>query len=182
MPTPAERKALLFVACVGLLGAGARVVAARPAGTEEVARQLDPAIAAQLHAVDSAAAARAAGAARAPARRGKGKAAPKETEPPLVVDVDRAAAVELDRLPRIGPVLAARIVTDRETNGPFGSLAELQRVPGVGPKLAEAIRPYVTFSGSPRPKDGHPSDRASRAGRSGGRVSGRPLPGRTRPP
>src|SRR5690606_12284531 len=118
---------------------------------------------------------RAAGKAGSRARA----SAPKEPEAPLVIDVDVAAAIELDRLPRIGPVLAARIVTDREANGPFGSLVELQRVSGVGPKLAETIRPYVTFSGRPRPKD----DRSpERPGASRERTSGRPRPARARPP
>lgn len=172
MPTPAERKALAFIACVGLLGAGTRVLAARGVGN---VNPNDPALIAQLRATDSAAEARAAGKA---GPRAKAKA-PREPEAPLVIDVDVAAAVELDRLPRIGPVLAARIVTDRETNGPFGSLAELQRVSGVGPKLAETIRPYVTFSGRPRPTDVGPSVPAASPG---GRTSGRPRSGSARPP
>jgi competence protein ComEA len=65
------------------------------------------------------------------------------------IDVDAAPAEELDRLPRIGQGLAARIVTDREANGPFGSLEGLDRVSGVGPSLLEAVRPYVSFSGTP---------------------------------
>ncbi|HLV26915.1 MAG TPA: helix-hairpin-helix domain-containing protein [Gemmatimonadales bacterium] len=171
MPTPAERKALAFIACVGLLGAGARVLAARSADHED---RNNPALIAQLRSADSAAEARAAGKAGSRARA----SAPKEPEAPLVIDVDVAAAIELDRLPRIGPVLAARIVTDRETNGPFGSLAELERVSGVGPKLAETIRPYVTFSGRPRPKDVGPSVRPSASGR---RESGPPRSGTVRP-
>ena len=67
------------------------------------------------------------------------------------IDVDRATAEELTRLPRIGPVLASRIVTDREDNGPFGSLDGLTRVSGVGPALAQTVRRHVTFSGRARP-------------------------------
>jgi len=65
------------------------------------------------------------------------------------VDLDRAAAVDLSRLPRIGPGLAARIVADREAHGPFGSLSALDRVPGIGPSVLEAVRPYATFSARP---------------------------------
>lgn len=180
MPTPAERNALLFVACVGLLGAGARVLAARTAGEGEADR-LDPALIAQLRATDSAAEAKEAGE-RERGRAGKGAKGASTPEAPLVVDVDRAAAIELDRLPRIGPVLAARIVNDREANGPFGSLVELQRVSGVGPKMAERLRPHVTFSGRPRPKNVRPPDRAIGVRTSGSGVSGRPLSGRSRPP
>lgn len=63
------------------------------------------------------------------------------------VDVDRAPAVELTRLPRIGPALAARIVADRDARGPFGSLDGLRRVAGVGAATARALEPSVTFSG-----------------------------------
>ena len=69
---------------------------------------------------------------------------------PEPVDVDLAGVAELDRLPGIGPALAARIVADREAKGPFGSLEQLQRVKGVGPALAAKLQPYVTFSLSPR--------------------------------
>jgi competence ComEA-like helix-hairpin-helix protein len=65
------------------------------------------------------------------------------------VDPDRAGADELLRLPRVGPALAARIVADREAHGPFGSLEALGRVPGLGPATRDAMRPFVTFSGSP---------------------------------
>ena len=67
------------------------------------------------------------------------------------VDVDASDSAALERLPRIGPALAARIVADRNANGPYGSLAGLQRVRGIGPKLAELLGPHVTFSGTPRP-------------------------------
>src|SRR5690348_11164225 len=66
------------------------------------------------------------------------------------VDLDRASAAEIERLPRIGPVLARRIVADRDSLGPFGSLTELQRVKGVGPAMAKNLAPYVTFSLRPR--------------------------------
>ncbi len=63
------------------------------------------------------------------------------------IDIDRAGAAELARLPRVGPELAARIVADRAERGPFGSLEALDRVPGVGPVLLQAVRPHAAFSG-----------------------------------
>jgi len=66
------------------------------------------------------------------------------------VDVDVASAAELERLPRIGPALARRIIADRDANGPFGSLEELTRVRGIGPATARQLAPYVTFTLSPR--------------------------------
>lgn len=68
------------------------------------------------------------------------------------IDLDRADASELARLPRIGPALAARIVADRNERGPFRTLEGLDRVTGVGPKLLEAIRPHASFSGVPAPR------------------------------
>ncbi len=67
--------------------------------------------------------------------------------PGETVDLDRASAAELSRLPRVGPGLARRIVADREARGPFGSLAGLDRVAGVGPGLLAAIAPHAAFSG-----------------------------------
>jgi len=67
------------------------------------------------------------------------------------VDLDRADSAALERLPRIGPALASRIVADRRSNGDFGSLEALQRVRGIGPKLAQLLQAHVTFSGTPRP-------------------------------
>ena len=67
------------------------------------------------------------------------------------VDLDRADSATLERLPRIGPALAARIVSDRSAKGPYGSLDGLQRVRGIGPKLAKGLETLVTFSGTPRP-------------------------------
>lgn len=68
------------------------------------------------------------------------------------IDVDRASIEDLTRLPRIGPALAARIVRDREADGPFGTLEALQRVSGIGPTVLEAVRSHTTFSGSRLPR------------------------------
>ena len=59
------------------------------------------------------------------------------------VDVNAADAAELERLPGVGPVLAQRIVEEREQRGPFRSAEELSRVRGIGPKLYERLKDYV---------------------------------------
>lgn len=69
----------------------------------------------------------------------------------LIVDLDRAPAAEIERLPLIGPALARRIVADRTANGPFRSLDGLQRVRGVGPSIASQLQGHVTFGGEGRP-------------------------------
>jgi competence protein ComEA len=66
------------------------------------------------------------------------------------IDIDRASARELERLPGVGPQLARRMVQDREANGAFGGLAALDAVPGVGPAMLAGIGPHATFSGPPR--------------------------------
>jgi len=63
--------------------------------------------------------------------------------PPRRLDVNEATVDQLERLPGIGPVTAARIVSDRGANGPFLSVDDLDRVKGVGPKTIEKIRTRV---------------------------------------
>lgn len=143
MITSSERKALLFLAAVISLGTGARVVRARTAdGPAESSRV---ALSAQLARVDSVRKGRRMKSGRAPLK----PAAVAQGDPPI--DIDQAAALEIQRLPGIGKVVAERIVSNRDSFGTFGSLKDLQRVKGVGPKLAERIRPHVTFSGVARP-------------------------------
>lgn len=60
-----------------------------------------------------------------------------------VLDLNTASATELERLPRVGPALAGRIVAHREANGAFGSVDELRRVKGIGAKTLEVLRPHV---------------------------------------
>lgn len=60
------------------------------------------------------------------------------------VNLNTATAEELGALPRIGPVLAQRIVEWRQKHGPFASVEDLDAVDGVGPKMMEALLPLVT--------------------------------------
>lgn len=60
-----------------------------------------------------------------------------------LIDLNRASAEELDTLPGIGPALAARIITFRDTHGPFTSIEQLREVAGIGPALFEKIAPLV---------------------------------------
>ena len=67
---------------------------------------------------------------------------------PASLDVDRASAEELIRLPGIGPKLAARIVAERAEHGPFGGPEGLLRVRGIGVKTLAKIRGYLSPAGS----------------------------------
>ena len=57
----------------------------------------------------------------------------------LRIDVNSADVRELSLLPGVGPVLAQRIVSNRERLGDFGSVDDLARVHGVGPKTIERL-------------------------------------------
>lgn len=85
-------------------------------------------------------------AAPAPAVTAGASARPRPAAPalqPASMDVDRASEAELLRLPGIGPSLAARIVAERTTGGPFGGPEGLLRVRGIGPKTLDKVRPYL---------------------------------------
>ena len=148
MPTPGEQKALLFFSALACLGGGVRLVgeARRP----EVPVEARAALAAQLAAVESARAAKG-GAGTKRRGRGKGATSAKPSAPLLPLDLDRATEAEIEALPWIGPVLAARVVSNRDSLGPFGSLEGLQRVRGIGPATAKRLALHVTFSLTPRP-------------------------------
>ena len=143
MPTPAERKALLFFSIVLALGASTRAyrVVNNRAPTDAKARS---ALEAQIKAADSA----RRSALRKPKRERRQKTPPKPSGP---VDLDIASAKEIEALRHVGPTLAKRIVADRDSFGPFGSMEGLRRVKGIGPSMVEKLDSSVTFSLVPRP-------------------------------
>lgn len=59
------------------------------------------------------------------------------------VDVNRATAAELEMLPGVGPVLAARIFDYRAAHGPFETIEDLLDVPGIGEGKLAALREAV---------------------------------------
>lgn len=60
------------------------------------------------------------------------------------INLNTATAEELGSLPRVGPVLAQRIVDWRTEHGQFKTAEELDAVDGVGPKMLETLLPLVT--------------------------------------
>lgn len=62
------------------------------------------------------------------------------------LDPNTATAAELDRLPQVGPALAARILEWRAAHGRFRSLADLDSVPGIGPSTLARLAPLVTLA------------------------------------
>ncbi|CAL8897796.1 ComEA family DNA-binding protein [Kocuria varians] len=60
------------------------------------------------------------------------------------VNLNTATVAELDTLPRVGPVLAQRIVDFRTEHGPFTAVEQIDDVSGVGPAMLEALLPLLT--------------------------------------
>ncbi|MET3811412.1 helix-hairpin-helix domain-containing protein [Arthrobacter sp. UYEF3] len=75
---------------------------------------------------------------------GPGGTGPGSTGAPAAkINLNTAGVEELATLPRVGPVLAQRIVDWRKQHGSFRSVEELDAVEGVGPKLLAALLPLV---------------------------------------
>lgn len=138
---PAERKALLFLATLGLLGAGARVVGGAPDGADaRPGTERGAALDAQLAAVDSAVAReRERTRAREPGRSARARRPPagqRRDDPGHPVrDLPRARA-SVSGGPRDGPL-------DGWFDGPVdvdvADTRSLEALPGIGPALARRI-------------------------------------------
>ncbi|MBW3634169.1 MAG: ComEA family DNA-binding protein [Chloroflexi bacterium] len=61
------------------------------------------------------------------------------------ININTATAEELDVLPGVGEVTAARIIAYREQNGPFRSVDDLIHVEGIAARTIDAFRDMVTI-------------------------------------
>ncbi len=59
------------------------------------------------------------------------------------VRVNQASVSDLEQLPGVGPVLAARIAAYRDEHGPFATVEDLLDVPGIGEGKLDAMRDAV---------------------------------------
>ncbi len=74
----------------------------------------------------------------------------RRTDPPLEstqsvdlrIDMNSATWRELSLMPCIGEVMARRIIADRKSRGPFGSVSEMQRIAGIGPRTMAEIETF----------------------------------------
>ncbi len=125
-----ERRALLLLLALGLLGHGVRrwlVPSGAPPGQVELLQALPP---------------------KSPLpHRDSMLALARPLGPDERIDADRATAAELARLPRVGMALAKRMVAYRDAHGGFGGLPGLDQVPGIGPGLLGALAEHLSFSG-----------------------------------
>ncbi len=122
----------LRTASADTLGAADPAVA-DPAVAEGAASAEDPAAY-----VDASPAAAADAVVRSSARRSSGR-----KPPPVRTNLNTATSEQLQRLPRIGPALAGRIVEYRRVHGRFGSAGELTEVRGIGDRTMERLAPWV---------------------------------------
>jgi competence protein ComEA len=60
-----------------------------------------------------------------------------------LVSLNRASSNDLDKLPGIGPTLAARIIDWREANNGFQAIEDLRKVGGIGDKLYAGLKKLV---------------------------------------
>ena len=65
------------------------------------------------------------------------------------LDLNRASQDDLERLPGIGPGLAARIVDSRARRGTFDSVEDLRRVRGIGETTLARLRPLLGIGPAP---------------------------------
>lgn len=72
-------------------------------------------------------------------------AAPRRTgkPPPAPTNINTASEADLQRLPGIGPALAARIVEHRRVHGPFRQPEQITDVKGIGEKKLEKMAPWI---------------------------------------
>ena len=68
-------------------------------------------------------------------------AEPAESFP---ININTSSAADLESLPKIGSVIAQRIIDYRKKNGPFKIISEIQNVSGIGPKTYAQIKDLIT--------------------------------------
>ena len=61
------------------------------------------------------------------------------------ININTATAEELDALPGVGEVTAARIIAYRDQNGPFRAVDDLIHVEGIADRTIDAVRDMVTI-------------------------------------
>lgn len=63
----------------------------------------------------------------------------------ILVNINTAAAAELESLPGIGPKTAEAIIAYRDEHGPFASIEAITEVKGIGPATLEKLRALITI-------------------------------------
>jgi competence ComEA-like helix-hairpin-helix protein len=87
--------------------------------------------------------------ARPPARAQVDAGAARLDAEAAPLDLNRASQEDFERLPGIGPGLAARIVDSRARRGSFESIDDLRRVRGIGNTTLARLRPLLAIGPGP---------------------------------
>jgi len=66
-----------------------------------------------------------------------------------LININTADQTTLETLSGIGPVIALRIITFRNQNGPFSDIVEIQKVSGIGPATFDKIKDSITVVDQP---------------------------------
>ncbi len=74
---------------------------------------------------------------------------PTFTRPTFPININTATSLELELLPQIGPVRAARIAAYRETHGPFSKIEDLLKIYDINAEVYAAIQDLITVGSEP---------------------------------
>jgi len=133
--TTKERKVILFLSVLFLLGNGIRLYRRIAAPDDDTILDLG-----SLEPADSAEGAKLLQSSIELKRQHE-----IVEEVSFPIDINRADRHQLEALPGIGTVLAGRIMTYRDSHGPFRSLEELTDVKGIGTNRLKELEPFLAI-------------------------------------
>lgn len=64
--------------------------------------------------------------------------------PTKKININTATSAELQKLPRVGPKIAQRIIDFRKENGLFNQIEDLMKVKGIGEKTFLRLKDMIT--------------------------------------
>ncbi len=70
---------------------------------------------------------------------------PAATGGDKLININTADAVQLAKLPQVGPKMAQRILDYRKSSGGFKRVQDLMKVKGIGEKVFAKLQPLITI-------------------------------------